>query len=232
MNLFCIPYAGGSAYVYSLWKKYINKNIKVKSVELAGRGKKINMPLYKSFSDAVNDIYFDIKDTIIEDEYAIFGHSMGSTLAYELVHKIFSQNMPLPSHIIFSGRLPPECNNVFRKICNKSDNEFQQEILKLGGTPKEVFINKDLRNIFLPVLRADYNILENYKYINYEKKLPIDISVFVGTDDMCEYKNDMKKWKIHTEKSCTIYEFKGGHFFINESVTEVTDVINNILLNK
>ena len=230
INLFCIPHAGGSAYVYYGWRRYVHNTISLYPVELSGRGRRMKEPAYTCFSEAVNDVYNDIKEKIQEGPYAILGHSMGSTLAYELTYKIISDNLPLPEHIIFSGRLPPEYNHLFGNIHDKSDMEFQKEIIKLGGTSDEIFNNNELCDIFLPVLRTDYTILENYSHAEKAGKFPVNISVFIGTKDSPKYHYLMEHWATHTEKACEFYYFNGNHFFITEQAKEVVEVINRILV--
>ena len=61
--------------------------IVVNEVELAGRGRRMNEPLIDNMEEMVEDIYYSIKDYITEP-YAIFGHSMGGLLTYELCHKL------------------------------------------------------------------------------------------------------------------------------------------------
>ena len=40
INLFCLPYAGSSASVFFKWKKYLDEDIMLYPIELAGRGKR------------------------------------------------------------------------------------------------------------------------------------------------------------------------------------------------
>ena len=77
MILFCLPYAGGSEAMYYGWKKYLDPGIELEAVELKGRGKRYGENFYKDLDDAVEDIYSNIKDKIMYNEYAFFGHSMG-----------------------------------------------------------------------------------------------------------------------------------------------------------
>ena len=84
MILFCLPYAGGSEVAYYKWKKYLHPSIELIPIELKGRGKRFNEIFYESLEEAVDDIFENIKDKIINNDYAIYGHSMGSLLSYEL----------------------------------------------------------------------------------------------------------------------------------------------------
>lgn len=70
--------------MYYKWKNIMNNNIQLVPIELKGRGTRYGEGFYTDFEDAFNDIYLNIRDKIMEDEYALFGHSMGSLLAFEL----------------------------------------------------------------------------------------------------------------------------------------------------
>lgn len=229
-NLFCIPHAGGSAYVFSEWKKYIDTSIQLHPVELAGRGRFIKEPLYKTFNEAVDDVFAKIKDKLHDSPYVLFGHSMGSTLVYELVYRIMANEAPLPEHVILSGRLPPEYNDLYEKMHDASLDVFQEEIIRLGGTSREIFDNRELCELFLPVLRADYKILEQYQLPSGRTRLPVSISVFFGAEDNPDHHDKTEDWSNHTEIGCQFYRFSGGHFFIRDRARDVVKTINSIML--
>lgn len=80
MKLFCIPYAGSSASIYSQWSSELGGIAEIIPVELAGRGRRIYDPLYRSFEEAVEDVTSIIVQQLNENPYAIFGHSLGQFL--------------------------------------------------------------------------------------------------------------------------------------------------------
>ena len=158
MKLFCLPYAGGSAIIYREWKPFFASNIELAPVEYAGHGKRIMHPLYKDVQAAVEDVYDMLLAAVANGRpYAIFGHSMGAMLAYEVAQKLRSNNKPLPKHIFFSGRGAPHISAEKYKIYHKmSDGEFQAEIANLGGTPKEFFEHPELMEYLLPILNNNF----------------------------------------------------------------------------
>ena len=227
MKLFCFPYAGGSSAIFSQWKNHINPNIEIRAIELAGRGKRIHESLYKNFEEAVSDIFslivYELEDNC---KYALFGHSMGAKIAYELTQKILERGLPWPEHIFFSGRGAPYIKGRHEKKYHKlPDNEFKEEVLKLGGTPKEFFENTELLEVFLPLLKNDFKLADRDEEEKKIKLLPCDISVFLGKDEELT-PEQADSWKNYTSGNCTIHYFNGGHFFINEKVEEVVQKIN------
>ena len=101
----------------------------------------------------------------------------------------------------------------------------------MGGTEKEVLENKDLRNIFLPVLRADYKLVEEYVYKPKNAVYDFNISVLFGVNDN-DLEKDILEWQKQTSAICKFYKFKGGHFYLNDNIERITSIINKELLGK
>lgn len=228
MILFCLPYAGGSEVIYYKWKKYLNPLIHLKSIELKGRGKRYSEIFYETLDEAVEDILTNIKDKIADDDYAIYGHSMGSLLAYELYYKIKERNLKKPNHIFFSGYKAPSIIRGKENTYTLPDYDFMRKVIELGGTPEELINNKELLEVFLPVIRSDFKIFENYTYKERKDKIECDVSILNGKQDSINLK-EILSWRDHVCKGFKVYNFEGNHFFINDNVENITNVINNTL---
>ncbi len=229
MILFCLPYAGGSSVAYHKWKSVLDSNIKLQPVELMGRGSRYNDGFYTDFEEAVDDVYMNIKDKIVDEEYAIFGHSMGSMLAFELYYKIIENGGKVPKCIFFSGCKAPQChkkNGIMHKL---PDSEFMSEVIKLGGTPIEVIENKELYNLVIPILRNDFRILETHEYMEKNKSIQCDITILSGREDKITFE-ELNEWRKYSSKNTRIVTFKGGHFFINDNVDKIISLIESTLL--
>ncbi|PAC32315.1 thioesterase II family protein [Caldifermentibacillus hisashii] len=167
LNLFCVPFAGGSANIYNSWKKEFGNVVNLVPVELSGRGKRINEPLYNDFDEAAEDIYNNVK-TYVDEPYAMFGHSMGGMLVFEVVHKIIERIGREPDFIVISGKNPPHIP-LNSKVHSLEDREFLNELIKLGGINEEFLKHKELIEIFLPIMKSDFKITELYRYKKKEK---------------------------------------------------------------
>jgi surfactin synthase thioesterase subunit len=229
IKLICIPYAGGSAQVYKNWNKYLDSTIEIIPIELAGRGKRFLELRYENMEKAVDDVYKMVKPLIQNTEYAVFGHSMGSILTYELLHRIKNDNLCKPMHAFFSGTNPPYAKKITSNIHDAPLDIFVNEIEKLGGTPKTILENKDFLDVFIPILRADYKIIETYNCMNQNSKFDFDISVLNGNKDRDIEDKNLQLWQTCTLGTCRNYKFEGGHFFIQERTEEVVKLVYNIL---
>jgi len=230
INLFCLPYAGGSAAVYSKWSKLLNSAIRLHPFEMAGRAGRHREPFYSSMQEAVEDVIALIwKECGDSGDYAVWGHSMGSILAYELVCQLQKRNLKQPVHVFFSGRYPPSIAKEERNLHMLPEPEFEEEAVKLGGLPQNLFRIKGLLKLALDTLRADYRILETYKPGALEARFDFDISVLAGKADELAEPEDMRKWMNYCGRQCKFYYFDGGHFYLHNHAEEITRIINNTL---
>lgn len=229
MKLFCVPYAGGSSTIFSPWKTIINKEIEIKQLELPGHGVRMTEDLLENIEEVVEDLYIQVINTLkSQEQYALFGHSMGAVIVYELQRKLQNENLEKNlKHIFYSGRFPPHIPEEER-IHELSNESLKEKLISMGGIPKEFEKNKELFDFFLPVLRSDFKLLETYSCDNIQPSKS-DISIFYGTNDIPAVLFDLDEWAKYTKNNCEFYEFYGNHFFINDNLNKVIDVIEKKL---
>ncbi|SEG58976.1 thioesterase II family protein [Paenibacillus sp. UNC499MF] len=227
-KLFCLPYAGGSATVYTRWKRHLHGHIELHPVELAGRGKRLLEPPYGSMDELVEDLYEYLDPQLDEADFAFFGHSMGALVAYELAHAVRKKRGREPVHLFVSGTYPPHAR---RKLTLHllSDERLQQEIRLLGGTEDELFEREELLRMFLPGLRRDLELVETHAFQSGAELLSCNISVLNGKEDTATEGFNLLEWSAYGSRGCQLYEFEGGHFFINEHTEQVVSLINDVL---
>ncbi|WP_256756849.1 thioesterase II family protein [Cohnella sp. WQ 127256] len=231
MKLICIPYAGGSATVYYPWKKLIHPSIKVVPLELAGRGERMGQSFYRSIeADGTDDLYRSVEKELDGSPIALFGHSMGTLFAYELAHRIVRETGQPLAHLFLSGRGAPHTARSESVIHELPDPEFQAEVLRLGGTPAELFQHKELSDIYMPILRSDYRLSETYRDTGKPDKLDCGITVMRGTQDSYG-RTEAEEWNQYVSGDTRIVEYDGGHFFIHEFRQQVLSAIHESLLS-
>lgn len=229
-KLFCIPYSGGSAEVYRKWSKALYSDIQLIPVELPGHGKRIFEPL----QDDLNTIVEDIAATIVShvdsnDNYAIYGHSLGSLVTFETYYKLIEKGLHKPQHIFFSGRNAPQNRLNRTSIHRLPDEQFLHAVMSYGGNTHEIIHNQELLNLFLPILRADFKVSETYDHQEKKEKIASDITVINGRNDHSATMYDMSEWRYYAGGAATFHTVDGGHFFIIENYGPVVDIINHTL---
>ncbi len=228
IKLYCFPYAGGSSVMYNRWKLTIAPFVDLIPIELAGRGKRVYDPLYESVPDAVDDLFNVIKHDL-DQPYAIFGHSMGAMMAFELTHKLIDLGFAPPVQLFMSGRGAPHVKREDAITYHLLPfQRFKHEMIKMGGTSPEFFEQPELLKIFFPILRNDLRLAETVACREETIPLPSDITVLVGdTEDLND--SQVKGWYEHTSKTCRIHYIPGDHFFINHQGSDIVQIINNSL---
>lgn len=226
VKLFCIPHAGGSSIIYYPWRKYIGNHIELIPLELKGRGRKITEELSGSLDDMVADLYENIRKELYTGRYAIFGHSMGSIVAYELVRKIQLNKDPMPIHLFVSGSNPPEFKSKIASIYKETDERICEEIQKLGGTPQILFENNELLQLYISIFKSDFRNLYEYSY--HEGKVNCNACVLGGLDDKEFDQTNVRNWGNYITGDCLMKFFNGGHFYLFEDFS-VVDYVNTVL---
>ncbi|MBB6625636.1 thioesterase [Clostridium gasigenes] len=225
IKLFCFPHAGGLASSYYTWTKSIPEGIEVIPIELAGRGSRYNVDLLSSIDEIIDDTFNQIKGKLTDQHFAIFGHSMGSLLAYELTKKIKNELNIEPVHLFFSGS-PPFHTIIDKDKHTWNDGKLMNYLNNLGGVTSEINDNKDVWELFLPIIRSDIKNYELYEFKDNEYQLNCDISILYGYDDKTVKIENLKEWNKYTKGNCKLYGFEGGHFFLEDYEDKILELIN------
>ncbi|MDR1796816.1 MAG: alpha/beta fold hydrolase [Clostridiales Family XIII bacterium] len=230
MKLFCIPHAGGSAVSYRKLSAHLDEGIQLVPVELAGRGARIREPLYDSLHAAALDAYHVILRELDGEPYVILGHSMGSWIAAEVLGCLAAGGDPLPCRVLLSGNYPPHLGNVGEVLSPLSDEDFMCALERYGDIPPEVFQKKPLRDLFLPVLRSDFRMLEAYgDEPRQPVKYPCDIAILCGAGEAMD-REKILSWGHYASGKCEFFEFEGTHMFLLENAEAVCGAINRLLI--
>ena len=226
-NLFIFPYAGGGIAPFKKWYDKLPKmNIYV--AQYPGREARFSEKAISDINILVDDIFQEIREKLNQHgEYYLFGHSMGTKVVYELALRIKHSNLPEPKGLIVSACEAP-CYKEEKPICDLDDDAFIEELKKYDGTPKEILDNKELMNIFLPTLRADFKLSERYQDTKKEK-LNSNILGLIGDQDKNINGENFMKWKEYTHHHFVYKYIKGDHMFINHEIESVIKVIKEFI---
>lgn len=225
--MFCFPFAGGGAGAFNSYIHYFKSDISVCPIQLPGREEKIMDAPYTDMNDLVRDLLLEIRE-YKENKIILFGHSMGAKIAYEVAKELESEDCPVKLLIVSGNTVPhiPEPNPIH----HLPDEEFERELGRFSGTPKEVLENKELLKFFLPMLKADFTMIERYCL---EKVIPLQCPILGlgGTLDKEADKTSMDKWREYTKNSFNLFMFEGGHFFIKDKQKEVCNTILKAIID-
>jgi medium-chain acyl-[acyl-carrier-protein] hydrolase len=146
--------------------------------------------------------------------FALFGHSMGAIICFELARHLRETKGIEPVHLFVSGRQAPQIAEKDPPSYNLPMAEFIDTLRRLKGTPPEVLENAELIRIVTPLLRADFELVQTYLY-EAGAPLTCPITAFGGIDDLEVTRDDLSGWQEQTAGRFTAITLPGDHFFIN-----------------
>ena len=227
VRLFCFPYAGGSSVIYRPWSKELPRHIDVVPALLPGRELRVREPAYTTVEPLVDALAREITP-LLDKPFAFFGHSMGAIISFELARRLRSERGVEPAHLFISGRRSPQEPRRDPYLHDLPDAEFVRELEHLNGTPKEVLAHKELMELLIPMLRADFSVCHTYTYVPGEP-LRCPITVLGGTRDEEAPRHELDLWRKETTGDCNIKMLDGDHFFIHQQQTEILRIIETAL---
>ena len=215
LRLFCFPYAGGSSLIFRTWASSLPKNIEICPVELPGRGTQMKLP-YLMRMEALVEAIAPIILPYLDKPFAFFGHSMGGLLSFELARHLRKEYGKKPVQLFVSASRAPQIPSSKAPIHALPETEFKQELRRLNGTPGSVLENTELMEILIPILRADFAVLETYVYTQ-EPPLECPITTFGGLEDQEVTLQELEGWTSQTKSTFKLQMFSGDHFFIHST---------------
>ena len=226
MNFYFIPFAGGSEISYNpLVNILSSKGHNCYQCSLPGRGRRFKEDFLKTVPEMAQDIFLQIKDKLIENNYVLFGHSMGALLTTHVLALIKEHNAPMPQYVFLSGR-GGEIKRPSPPYKSEMDSAtFRSELKKMGGIPDEVFNEESIMSFFEPIIKADFKAIESYEPIDVTL-YGLKVMVYYGRDDDFSLEQVACWQRISTQKiSCKAFD--GGHFFV---LDEREAIIEDMLL--
>lgn len=223
LRLVCFPYAGGSASFFRDWSGSLPSSIEVIAVQLPGRSDRLEETLFTNIKPLIGALV-EVLGSILDRPVAFWGHSLGAILGFEIAHQLYRETGRQPAWLFLSGHAAPQTPRSGQPIHLLPDEHFWTALKKMNGIPDEVLLRPELRQVFLPILRADLCMSETYLYLP-KPPLPCPISVFGGAKDKSCSHLALSAWRTHTQGRFMLRILPGDHFFINSSRTSILEAI-------
>jgi medium-chain acyl-[acyl-carrier-protein] hydrolase len=226
LRLFCFPYAGGSATVFRGWAERLPATVDLRPMHLPGRGRRFHDPLLYRL-DPMADEAADALAPLLDRPYALFGHSMGASLAFEVAQRLRARQLPQPACLIVSGRRAPHLDAASAPIHRLPDARFLDAVLRMNGTPEDVLAQPEIVKLILPVLRADFEAIETYRPAQ-RPPLACRVVALGGADERGSA-DAVASWRNYGTGGFRGEIVPGDHFFLRGRAERVFEVLNEEL---
>lgn len=196
LQLFCFPYAGGSPQVFWFWRRHFSTDVNLCLVHLPGRYCRISEPPINDLKELVRALA-DAIILVLSENYAFWGHSMGALTSFKLARKLRRRRQPLPGALFVLGRSAPQVPTSDPRSFDLPEEELIAELKRRKGTPRGLFEDPETIRLFLPTIRADFQIVETYAY-QQEDPFACSIYIYGGLQDSSVPTESLRAWQEQT----------------------------------
>lgn len=220
--LFCLHFAGGHAALFRQWQEHAPAGVSICRVQLPGHGTRMSEPLLLDMPTLLAGLH-SAAARWMGHRYALFGHSMGGTIAAEWAIRIQQENLPPPVCLFVSASEPPH-KNWLPPCRNLPEDKFRALVFEAGGLPQEVMEHEELMSVFEPILRADYTVLETWAP-QPVRPVHAPMIALAYRDDRVVPEEIVAEWQRFAASSWEMLKLPGEHFFIQVHPTVVMSAV-------
>jgi surfactin synthase thioesterase subunit len=226
VRLVCFPHAGGAATYYFPVAKALRPSVEVLAVQYPGRQDRRMEPCVDDIGELADAVAQELHGWA-DRPLALFGHSMGSTVAYEVARRLERLDITPVGLFASAGRGPSAL--LGDTVHLRDDQGLVAALRALSGTESSVLDDEELLRLVLPAVRGDYKAVETYRHTG-DQRLTCPVRVLVGDSDDMTTMDQADAWRAHTTGPCEITVFPGGHFYLNDQFDAVMRTITRQLL--
>ena len=233
MRLFCLPYGGGGASLYRPWAFALSEEIDVCPIQLPGREERLRETSFQEIEPLLG-VLEEVIQPFLDKPFALFGCSMGALLGFELARRVRNKYGVTPTHLYAASYPAPHIESTLLKNIREgfAEGKDTEQLMKLYYARAErVIENQELLELFLPMIQADFRVVESYIY-DEAPPLACPITVFGGTKDQEITREEFVSWYRHTDNAFTLHMFEQGHLFLRSEQARIVQTLEHDLLQK
>ncbi|MCM6776035.1 alpha/beta fold hydrolase [Nocardia sp. CDC159] len=218
------PHAGGGASTYRPFSTRLRDDFDVVVLQYPGRQDRARETPLETLPEIAAGAFEEFARSPYNrgEPVTVFGHSMGSIVAFEFTRLAEAAGVPVRL-LGVSGAVPP--SRVAELPPHPTEDEqLLDHVSGLQGTGSDVLGNRELMRMALPALKADYAAFDRYS-------CPADVQVRAaihamgGSDDEYVTMGDLYGWQRHTSADLRVDMFDGGHFYLHDQVDGIAELL-------
>ncbi|MGW7664552.1 thioesterase II family protein [Streptomyces sp. NPDC054756] len=219
-RLVCFPHAGGAAGFFHGWAALAPPWLEVLSVQYPGRQDRLDDPCPATMEELAGVIAEALFQEAADGlPLALFGHSMGSAVAYEVAGRLEDAGVGL-DRLVVSGRARPRGPHELAARPAPDDDEILRLLRRLDPAGAAVYDHPELRPVIMPALRADFRLLAAHRPAPL-RRLAVPVTACGGDrDPVCPVEN-LASWSDVTSGDLEVRAFEGGHFYLTPRKREM-----------
>ncbi|GAA2870915.1 pyochelin biosynthesis editing thioesterase PchC [Streptosporangium fragile] len=209
LRLVCFPHAGGAPSFYRGWQDRLPADVELSAVCYPGRQNRINEPPIDRMEPLADHVCRAL-ESWTDRPLALFGHSMGAVVAYEVAVRLVEHHGIRPAALLVSAHAAPHLCAGDARTAPLDDGELAE--LAAAGDPV-LRCSPELMDLVMPALRADHDLLHAYRPAHVPR-IAVPITGYLGADDPRVDHEEMRAWNRVADAGFELRTFPGDHFYL------------------
>jgi medium-chain acyl-[acyl-carrier-protein] hydrolase len=231
LRVFCLPHAGTGASAFRGWAQLADPYMEVWCVQLPGREARIREKPFENIDALVEAVVRPLLE-FVDRPFALYGHSVGALVAFELARKLRDRHGLMPAHLFVGACPAPHIPWPHAPLRALPDDQVLDQINgRYEAIPEAVLQDAEFRQLAASVLRADFSLIETYVYTP-SRPLECPISAFAGIEDRTVECAAIQAWRQHTSAQFQLHAIAGNHFFLqgarNSLLRQIVSDLGNV----
>ncbi|MER5206213.1 alpha/beta fold hydrolase [Streptomyces sp. NPDC002825] len=225
--LLCLPPAGGGPSFFASWAG-ADPALDVVALPLPGKEALFIDEPAETVADLVEAVLPSVHEAVEgKDRVALFGHCFGAVVAYALAERLATTRPGLGLVLFASGSAAPGVL-LWEQATGLPDDAFVEAVERNAGLRNPALGDPDLRELLLPVLRADVAAQESYAPVDKPSGTYRIVTVR-GEQDELVGAADSARWAEFAGEPPRAFELPGGHMYLLEQRDPLLEIVRHEL---
>lgn len=218
VRVFCLPFAGGSALSYAAFAFHLPPELAACPIRLPGRDGRPPAPpqSLEALADQLADGILPFTDR----PFAIFGHSLGAQLGFEVAHRLERAGRPPGILYASASHAPGTDAGQVADPAAMSDAELLDALVAASALDSDIAASPLILQEVLPLFRWDLAFAARYR----GPAAPLaqcPIVALGGTQDPSVDSRGLLAWRAMTRGAFRVRRFPGDHFYAFRRTSEL-----------
>ncbi|GAA3438035.1 thioesterase II family protein [Kutzneria kofuensis] len=220
-RLFVLPHAGAGPAAVAAFGAAVRPDIEVWALNLPGRQARQAEPPRTDLAGLTADLAAWLRRRDPRP-YALFGYCGGALLAYLVAEQC------APTHLFVGSQAAPDVALIPRRLHALPGERFWEVVLDQGGVAPELAELVELRPVFEPAIRADFELYAGYR--RHGGRLDVPVTVLFGREDRALGRGALLGWRRRTTGRLRLADLPGGHWLLDDATAETAALVGDTVL--
>ncbi|MBO8188127.1 thioesterase II family protein [Streptomyces spirodelae] len=222
LRLFCFHHAGAGALTFARWRRGFEPGVCVLPVRLPGRETRLREPRITDARRLLDDLEAQL-GPLLEQPYALYGHSLGALVAYRFAQRVRHAGRPAPVLVGLGACPPPHLPTPLTDQSELPDAALLAALNRYGTLPSYLFERPHWLRTLLSTMRDDLRLAASLRAVGgaadtgRDEPLDCPVHAFAGTRDEAAPLAAVAQWRDWTRGPFAAHAVPGGHFFVRDT---------------